>query len=714
VPRGPGSSDTLIVSGRPSFTRLRRVSIGLVNERPDVPYGVGQMWFNELRAIDVAKDRGHAQRLALGGRMANLFQYNFTWNGRDADFLSVGETRGSGSSNDSYALSSNIDVHRFFEGTGIVLPVSFNFSQNTSRPRFSAGDDVVRGGRDLERSESFNDSRGWSVAFSRSTGDRANPFIKYSLGGISANFSAQNSHGRNPVTADQSTLYSGSVNYSIAPRSALPLHIPLTKARLFPLPERFYVNYRSDERRSATADRLNGTDTFIPRSLVGGRSAGINVGMDLRPFDFLHHHYEAVRNLNLQYRPVPRLFNGSLNLGSVVSWSQNLDANYTLRFGNWLKPQLGWNSHYNQNNGPELSPDLSIRSISNGQQGTVRWELPFETFARANATRPDTGRSARHSVLWRRLLSRLGNLGTDFSVRKSSGYSRLVGKPDFLYLFGLSDNPGVFDRNNPAAGFRMIEAAGDQSNRNFDWRTGMRTTVKLPWSASVQTSGEFSSQTGLTNGAQRGQDQMRFPDLQFDYGQLATAIRLDRLLRNPRLRTAFNRSTSTDYNNGRANKSSESRSFQFQPLLELGGDLGSTRLQLSVEHRSTEREVLQLGRSVQYEANTDLNMNLNRSYSAGQKITFLGRESTVRSSVNIGVATVYSRQTGRIEQLLDGRMQPSNQSSRDRLSVNANGSYGFSSNVSGNAVLGFSQDQDKIRKLINRSVRVELSARFSF
>jgi hypothetical protein len=716
VSRHAGSADTLVVRGRPSFTRLRRVSFGLVNRRQEGWYESGQLWFNELRAVDVAKDRGIAQRVGVSGRMANLFSYNLAWNGSDADFLSVGQTRGSGNASSNFSFSTNFDLHRFFEATGIVLPVSFNFNQNRVRPRFSAGDDIVRGGRDLERSETFNDARGWSVAYSRNWSDRAHPLLRYTIGGVTANFSTQNSHGRNPASADRTMSYSGGINYAIAPRSLLGLRVPGLKGKFFPLPERLYTNYRVDERNSEIADRIAGTDDFVPRSAVGGRSATIQFGADTRPFEFIRHHYEASRNLNLPYRV------GSVNIGQVVNWNQNVDATYALRLGSWLRPQFGWNSRYTQNNGPELSRDLSVRSIGNGQQGTVRWEFPFGELVRSGAApgvprpAPDTT-AARPAQppLWRRVLARLGNVSTDASVRKSSSYSRLVGMPDFLYLFGLSDDPGVAGAADPADIGRMRAVAGNQSSKGYDWRTAGRSTVRLPWGVNVTTSAELTSQTTTGNGAERGQDVLRFPDMQFEYGQFPAVIRMDRILRNPRLRTSLNRARTTEYANGRGRKSGESRSLQLQPLLGLSGELkNGMRVEMSVEHRSTERQVLQLGQSTQTDNNTDLNLSLSRSYSQGQRISFLGRESTVRSSVSLSLNGVYSRQSGQIEQVENNVKRLRNPVKRDRLSVNTNGTYGFSSNVSGNATLGFSQDRDLIRDIIHRSVRIELSARFSF
>jgi cell surface protein SprA len=96
-PRSQGSPDSLVIKGRPSFTRLRRISMGLINPTGGTTtFRRGQLWFDELRATEVAKDRGQAQRINFSGQASNLFSYNFLWDGRNADFLSVGETRGLG------------------------------------------------------------------------------------------------------------------------------------------------------------------------------------------------------------------------------------------------------------------------------------------------------------------------------------------------------------------------------------------------------------------------------------------------------------------------------------------------------------------------------------------------------------------------------------------------------------------------------------------
>src|SRR5262249_21318824 len=139
------NGDSLVLVGRPSFTRLLRISIGMLNESAGERF-TGQLWFDELRATDVAKDVGVANRLQLTGKGAILMDYSVAWNSRDADFLSVGETRGSGSRNTNLAVATRFELSRFFEGTGILLPVTYSQNETSSRPRFAAGDDIVRTG----------------------------------------------------------------------------------------------------------------------------------------------------------------------------------------------------------------------------------------------------------------------------------------------------------------------------------------------------------------------------------------------------------------------------------------------------------------------------------------------------------------------------------------------------------------------------------------
>jgi hypothetical protein len=72
----------------------------------------------------------------------------------------------------------------------------------------------------------------------------------------------------------------------------------------------------------------------------------------------------------------------------------------------------------------------------------------------------------------------------------------------------------------------------------------------------------------------------------------------------------------------------------------------------------------------------------------------------------------YSKRSGETRTVATGRVQGSTEA--DRMSVNASGSYGFSSNVTGNLDVGYLQDRNIETKITNRSVRVEARAQFNF
>ena len=108
--------------------------------------------------------------------------------------------------------------------------------------------------------------------------------------------------------------------------------------------------------------------------------------------------------------------------------------------------------------------------------------------------------------------------------------------------------------------------------------------------------------------------------------------------------------------------------------------------------------------------------SLNRSYTQGQKVSMLGKTTTVRSQINMGLSANYDRRSGETKILPGGSQTPGtrNPQAEDRLSVQATGSYGFSTNVTGTGTLGFQQNRDLQKDIVRRSIRVELRGSFNF
>ncbi len=709
------NGDSLILRGRPSFTRLRRVSFGVLNQTTDRRF-TGQLWFDELRATDVAKDVGLANRVLVNGRWANLMDYNVAWSSRDADFLSVGDSRGSGSRNTSLNVSTRFEPHRFFEGTGILLPVSFSQNESSQRPRFTAGDDIVRSGALAEDSESRTVSRQMSAQYSRVWSERSNPLLRYTLGGVNANISRSTSDSRFPTSLSKSTSITAGVTYQIAPRQLLPVSLPFTKTRFFPLPERFYWNYGVTSTKSNAFTRTFGSDSLRPSSSLNGRAANVDFGADTRPFDLLSHHIEGRRNLGLDGVRLDRV--GFINFGRLESWRQTFASHLALNPHPWLRPSFNWSSNYGQRNDMQ-SRDLFERSITNGQELGMNWDLPFDRLvspgvtgaARPPATaKPDSAaggvtRPRRPRLPWRGLLSRFGAISTDGRIGRNTNYSRLSGTASPLYLMGLADNPG-FGQG------KVFAQPGNTSSSGLDWRGNARTTLPLAFGSSLQTRLSYGDRVTNNNGVLTRNRDWRFPDVEVQYGRVASLLGITKVLENAQLRTAYARSNSVDYQNSRSLRTGTSRSEDFRPLFSVRGRLkNGTDADLRLERRSTVRESFQLGSSKATDQTTDVNFSLSRSYSQGQKVNFLGKTTTVKTNVSLSLTTVYSRQKGGVKVANEAKL--ANPVDRTRMSMNGTGSYGFSSNVTGDLALGFSHFRDT-NGIIRRSIRVELRGQFRF
>ena len=710
--------DSVLIVGRPSFTRLRRVSFGVINANPPGgrEFPSGQFWFNELRATDVKKDVGYANRVLVNGRMANLLSYNVAWNSRDENFLSVGESRGSGSRSTQVQATTQFDAHRFFEGTGITLPVSIAWNRNSSKPRFTAGDDVVRTGAQQEASETRSETRSISTTYARAWGERTNPLLKYTVAGLTANISRSETDSRTPSAVSNSASTNAGVNWSVAPRALVAIGMPIGKAKFHPLPERVYWNYQVSANESKSFTRAtDGSGDLLPSSNLKGRQATLGFGADSRPFDALTHHIDGTRALSLDNVPLDHI--GFVNFGRLTSWRQNFSTRYTLQRGAWLRPSFNWGSNFGQQN-DITSQNLAVRAINNGQNLQMNWDLPFDGLLNrrpAPAVTPVTPDSTKPaskpkgpSIGWRDFASRVGNVQTDFQFSRSSSYSRLRGTPSLLYLVGLAEDPGLADSTGGVS-----PAAGNNSQTGLDWRTNARTRIPVVFGSQIMLRFSYGDRTGENNGVLSRTSDRRFPDLEVEYGRVASAIKLTKFLQNPSLRTAWSVSNTHDYQVRRDSLTSESRTSDFHPLLSMRGSFkNGIQADLGVNHRSTERLVHQFGTSSTVESNSDVNFTLSRSYSQGQKVTFLGKTSTVRSNVSLQLSTIYSHTKG--ETRYANNIGSGQLRDETRLSVTSTGSYGFSSNVTGSAVLGFNHNRNKASGIVRRSVRVEVRAQFSF
>ncbi len=282
----------------------------------------------------------------------------------------------------------------------------------------------------------------------------------------------------------------------------------------------------------------------------------------------------------------------------------------------------------------------------------------------------------------------------------------MTGTPDFFYLFGLRPNPSGY-----GDGDRVDPGDGNTRSTSRDLRAGARTRVTLPFGMSLQTHADFGTRSNETNGLVSRTLTFHYPYFDVDYGTLSRIVQLERFLLHPILKTTFDHNLTTTYAAGSDRKTGISESTELRPLLSVDGELkNQTHVTMRVDTRNTTNENRLLGASTDFDRSVEGKLDVSRQYTQGQKVVFLGKESTVRSSITLGLSAVYSR-LNRGTLTNGNEIQPYKES---RLSVSGTGSYGFSENVYGNASIGFSQTRNLVSDIVTRSLRVELRAQFTF
>jgi cell surface protein SprA len=168
--------------GRPSLTRVRRVVFGVRNAAPC--RSRARSGSTTPRLDNVIRDVGTALRFELNAGFAD-FDAVHQHPGGTRTSLSIGSggaravNRGSGSEQRDVAIRSTMNLHKFFETSGIKLPVAFNLTENRERPEFRAGDDVVLTPEQSINQERGAVGRGYSANFSRSGSQSG--VLKYTL-----------------------------------------------------------------------------------------------------------------------------------------------------------------------------------------------------------------------------------------------------------------------------------------------------------------------------------------------------------------------------------------------------------------------------------------------------------------------------------------------------------------------------------------------------
>ncbi len=145
VPGGPPGSYYRVL-GNPSLTNIVYLAIGVENPLgKGVPKPLtGEVWFDELRLIDVDNTAGTAWRMDTQLKLADFATVAFNYARVDPYFHTLDASFGSRVLSSSWALSANMVLDKFFPESwaGTTIPISYSHSVSLIAPKYLSNSDI--------------------------------------------------------------------------------------------------------------------------------------------------------------------------------------------------------------------------------------------------------------------------------------------------------------------------------------------------------------------------------------------------------------------------------------------------------------------------------------------------------------------------------------------------------------------------------------------
>jgi hypothetical protein len=746
-----GGVERLRVVGRPSFTRVARAAIGLLNAAPapdsasrDSAYASGraqpgELWVDELRAYGVARDRGSAQRVTVLSSFSDLLSLNLNVDRQDENFQRLGQLRGSGNEYQAWRLTGSLGIEKFLRGSGFILPVNFGFADGRTLPRFRTGQDILLRGTDAEDERSTQWSRNWGASLSH--GGSRSWLLRNTLDALAFRYSMQDDRRRTPTSVDTARVLSGGGRYSLSTANLLGVPLPLLKsrggkpARLYLLPSNASLSFDMTTRRSVQYDR-DAEGVYVSRlGRVYAKDAIYNLSAAWRPIEPLGYSFQSVRNANLP--GVAPLRIGGINFGRQTGFQQRFDVRLPLRLTQWVAPEFTGSTSFTEARGPDLSPTLVLGNFANQASADMRWTIPFARLGRA--TPGKTG----GAPVFARLLSRLGDFQVHGNLNRNTAYSRLYGYPNIWYRLGLDREPGLppvgakpgdpnfADKDGRAPSVIRDPQSSESGQRNL---LGEVSTALALWNrGNARVRVGYSQNLRASNGQIYVNTNQDWPDLTADWGAVQRLLFLGGVFPTLSAQTRYSHKVSDEGTYGKPINARIS-STNWQPLLSLTGTTkGGLQTVLAAEYSSSLREDFRntrsFGGTAAGSANTSttnltVRAEASKTLSPGNKFSFFGLfGSSLKSTLTLALRSSYNRRTGGTT--VPGQARVGGEIRNDRIDVSLSSTYNFSRNVAGTIGLGFNQYRDFTRavfgsdgasagSLAQRGLRLEANAQMSF
>jgi len=733
------------IYGKPNITKVKYMAAGVVTLATGKKIS-GDVWINELRLVDVRRDVGLAGRFSFSGNVADLFSYNFDYSYENSYFRRISSSTrggsqnnlGSGKTSRSYSFGFSFKADRFLPRSFAAnIPVSIRYSKSTSVPRLQFNSDIILPEEFRDEESSINTNRSFSISesFNKKT---KNPLFTVLLNRFNSNFSYNRSQGRSP-----SAPYSMSENYSLGGNYNYSIR-EVPGIRLFfwtrPMP---LLNKLSDSKLYFIPGSLTLTGNMNRSLSVTRNSSGVltdNLRRDFR--GSMKVTYKVFDNLNTNFSmdtrrdlSDPDKINFSFNpkkfrLGLETNFNQSFAFTYQPTVFAFLTHNLNYSVSYREDRNLTTNTLNAGSSKSYGVSGNLDLK---KLFGKSQRRRPQPRQRSRGEdkttvaeeggvniidavldkpkALMYFLTSWLDPFGYDYKESYSYSYIGLMERAQLKFRFGLTEDIGAeIDPEARATGRSNSVTKGTSYSLRSGTRLlgGIKAGVSFNRSINEDIVKSVNPQKSVTT---------KFPDINFSIGQLSSLTFINPIIRTFSPRTNYSRSKGESIDLTTGNKTSESITISYSPLLSFSFNVfRQMQINVSITRSVSERKSFDKAtgdltdRRRSTTRNTDVNTKYSFSWPTGVKIPLFGRlkfKSTMNISLRVTMRTTRDEQAR-------GDAPLNSPGSRSELQIVPGIDYNFSSQIRGGLSGQWTDTNDRQSKSKShtRMLRIWVEIRF--
>jgi cell surface protein SprA len=752
-----GNGLELTIRGNPSFSRVRRVSMGLRNVT-DHELSMGSVWMDELRMGDVRRETGYAARASANLVLADLASVSASVSETSADFLRLGQARGTGTGDLAYTVGTQINLNKFVEGARLQAPLRFNYKRGKRTPKFRPNNDVEFVA-DAGPEVAENWQRDVSISLARDTRGMSPALLRYTLDAVRVNGGLSRSHDTNVTQVSDSKSMSGAATYDFNLGQLGPLRV-FRRAELYPWPRTFQVNLSGgkSERTLFTRD-LTDPNVLKANPTTSTRTGLLQLTSNIQPIRLLTYTWTSGRDLvddhflhdselvRLQRRPTTVF---GINLGRETRQTNTLNFNYTPPFVQAIRPRLNWTGSYSRNADPNLTRadyDSTVVDVSNTSTANLSLTLPLRDLVKKLAGAPASsaggeaarqrqedreaerrqragkagapadstgapaagppkdapGARAQIRTLFTRLIS-LNDIQASATFGKRSAVSGVHGTPPLGYRFGLTRDAGLGQDLFKVSKAPLNDNRGDtQTYRgNTSLGIGKQLTMDFTYQKRLDR-----SQTN--NGLGRIQEETTWPDVRFNWNDIQKKLPLvNKIFTDFRTASTNYSRTTVDAGNESNPKESVTTTINWRPLVSVNGTIrGDWRTSMGLDKSSSQTVNRQAGGS----AFTTDRSSLTYRLTLAKRFLRKSKGGQARD-IDLNIDANYTRQD-QVTRMSSG-LTPSQPQKTDNLQLRVGGTFRMTSTITGTLGVNLGQQRNLVADYTRRSIGISFTSGFSF